>query len=279
MRDTVLIIPCYNESQRLRVNEFEEFAWQCDDVRFLFVNDGSTDGTQDLLEALARSNPDAFQVKRLERNSGKAEAVRQGMLEALESHSTYAGYWDADLATPLDAIPEFRDVLKANPQFELVIGSRVRLLGRNILRNPRRHYLGRIFATLASLALGLGIYDTQCGAKLFRVSSTVQTLFEEPFRSSWIFDVEILARMIRQRRDATLARVENVLYELPLQRWCDIDGSKVKGHDFVNAPLELLSIYWAYLRPGTGRPESGTTRASNPIIPIEDLLQAPSNAD
>ncbi len=239
------------ECQRVR-----GVARRCESVRFLFVNDGSTDGTQDLLESMARTDPDAFGVTSLERNSGKAEAVRRGMLDAVAARAVFAGYWDADLATPLEAFPEFRAVLEVNPRLELVLGSRVRLLGRHVTRDPRRHYLGRVFATFASLVLGLGVYDTQCGAKLFRVTPATRALFAEPFRSSWIFDVEILARLIRQRRghdhDADLAPVADVLYELPLNRWCDVDGSKVKGRDFVKAPLELLAIHRAYLRRGSG---------------------------
>src|SRR4051794_17444571 len=98
MRKTAVVVPCYNEAERLDAAAFCAFARAHDDLFFLFVDDGSTDGTRDVLDDLHRHDPIAFRVLRLGRNCGKAEAVRRGMLVALESEPAYAGYWDADLA-------------------------------------------------------------------------------------------------------------------------------------------------------------------------------------
>ncbi len=247
MRDTAIVIPCYNESERLDIKAFSEYAGRDGRVFFLFVNDGSTDGTQEVLEGLHRLDPDTFRLIRLERNSGKAEAVRRGVVHGLESDPVFVGYWDADLATPLEVIQGFRDLLEYRPSLEMVLGSRVRLLGREVCRSPFRHYFGRVFAFLSSFALGLGVYDTQCGAKLFRVSPTIRLLFHEPFCSSWIFDVEILARLIRARHRSRQPQAQLVLFEFPLHRWRDVAGSKLKASDFLRAPLELLAIYRRYL--------------------------------
>src|SRR5438132_292008 len=77
------------------------------------------------------------------------------------------GYWDADLSTPLDQVDRLLAALRDDPQCRLAMGSRVKRLGADIMRRPSRHILGRIFATFASGILGFGVYDSQCGAKLF----------------------------------------------------------------------------------------------------------------
>jgi dolichyl-phosphate beta-glucosyltransferase len=241
----IVVVPCFNEEQRLPVDAFRSFALDGTRVEFLFVNDGSTDGTLPLLQSLAASDPARFSLLSLERNSGKAEAVRRGILAALERRPDYCGFWDADLATPLGEITHFIKVFATRPEIEMVMAARVRLLGRSISRNPARHYFGRVGATLISSSLGLAVYDTQCGAKLFRAGSRIAELFDRPFLSRWIFDVEIIARLVRQRgRDAAA----KAIYELPIMVWRDVKGSKVRSTDFFRALKDLWKIHRAYNR-------------------------------
>jgi len=246
MASAGIIIPCYNEEKRLDVPSFTAFTSQSHRITFLFVNDGSTDRTLPLLESLKASDPTRFTVLNLQQNQGKAEAVRQGVLAALDARPDYVGFWDADLATPLDTIPGFIDMAESRPELEMIIGSRVKLLGRRIERRRSRHYLGRVFATAVSAVLGLEVYDTQCGAKLFRASSLVKSLFQQPFHSRWIFDVEIIARLIRERRGKQLPQPERVIYEFPLTEWRDIPGSKLEYRDFLRAAWELFRIRSRY---------------------------------
>jgi glycosyltransferase involved in cell wall biosynthesis len=237
----------------LDVGEFQRYASQHCQLQFVLVNDGSTDGTRRILDQLQAHDPDRFDAVHLHPNRGKAEAVRQGMLYAMSQGPELVGFWDADLATPLDAIGEFRDLLQQRPQLQMVIGARVRLLGRKIDRCRSRHCLGRAFATVASLLLNLPIYDTQCGAKLFRNTPELQRMLASPFCSKWIFDVELLARMVAsRRRDADIPAGE-VIYEMPLARWKDVGGSKLRPKDFARALFDLAVIYWTYLRPGAAR--------------------------
>ncbi|MBV8519766.1 MAG: glycosyltransferase [Acidobacteria bacterium] len=241
----IIVVPCFNEERRLPVDEFRRFTADGTRVEFCFVNDGSTDGTLRLLESLHDEDPSRYFVVNLEQNSGKAEAVRRGMLAAMERRPDFFGFWDADLATPLSEVRAFLDVFTALPRIEMVFAARVRLLGRSISRNPSRHYFGRVGATLISSSLGLAVYDTQCGAKLFRMSDAMPELFAKPFLSRWIFDVEIIARFVRQRGRDAAARA---IYELPIETWHDVKGSKVKSGDFLKALRDLWKIHRAYNR-------------------------------
>lgn len=247
----IIVVPCYNEAKRLSVDAFRQFASAHPSVRFLFVNDGSTDDTSIVLESLASSEPHRFDHLDQGQNRGKAEAVRVGMLHAIGQRARYAGYWDADLATPLAEITRFIDLLDSHPDREACFGSRVRLLGRAIERNPLRHYLGRLFATVASHVLALPIYDTQCGAKLFRITPDAELLFAEPFCVNWTFDVELIARMQALSVELGRPNAEHTIYELPLDAWHDVAGSKVHALDFFTAFFETWRVMAKYGRGGS----------------------------
>jgi dolichyl-phosphate beta-glucosyltransferase len=242
-----LVIPCYNEAKRLNVQRFREFLSQSRPVRLLFVDDGSTDRTVEVLETLRAGFEDCADILRCEKNGGKGEAVRRGILHALNhSHPEIVGFWDADLATPLDAVDRLRAVLDERPSVLMVFGARVKLLGRSIHRWPVRHYLGRTFATVVSQMLRLPVYDTQCGAKLFRVTPELRQAMQTPFLSKWVFDVEIIARFLRlYNRDSK--RLEQLIYEYPLEAWSDVGGSKVRPKDFLTALLDIARIWRKYL--------------------------------
>lgn len=234
---TLVVVPAFNEAARLQTNLFLQSRDHLPAVDFLFVDDGSTDSTAALLDDVSQS-AEHLHALHLPTNQGKAEAVRAGLNWGFDKGYTYIGFWDADLATPLDELPMFLECLQRKAHINLVMGSRVKLLGRKIERKLLRHYLGRVFATFVSIVLDLAVYDTQCGAKLFRNTKTVQDAFSSPFLSKWIFDVEILARLKRSGEE-----LESTVVELPLRTWTDVAGSKVRAKDFIQASLELLRIH------------------------------------
>jgi len=239
---TAIIVPCYQEEKRLDTAAFRAFMAQAQNIYFIFVDDGSSDGTRGVLDSLIAGYQDRAVVVSLPVNRGKGEAVRSGALHALalEPPPSRFGYWDADLATPLACIREFEDVLAARPEVEVVLGTRVALLGRDIERRLIRHYAGRTFATVASLTLNLPVYDTQTGAKLFRMNPHVAQIFSRPFGSRWVFDVEILARYLREGGSI------RGLYEHDLPKWTDVGGSKLRASDFGRSVGEMLNIYHQY---------------------------------
>ena len=244
-----VVIPCYNEAARFQADAFARFLQdgRSRAINLLFVNDGSSDSTLAVLSSFREQFPSRVAVLDQQRNRGKAEAVRNGMLHVIASgHASVTGFWDADLATPLEQIIDFLHLLEIRPELNMIFGSRVRLLGRDIQRQPLRHYLGRCFATVASVLLRLAVYDTQCGAKLFRITPELRQVLAEPFHSRWIFDVEIIARFLAMHKHDHAA-IARQIYEYPLPVWTDVAGSKVRSTDFLRAFAELATIYRRHL--------------------------------
>ena len=151
------------------------------------------------------ATPSTVSTLRLTPNAGKAEAVRTGIRADIEQGAP--------------------------------------LMGRGIRRKAARHYSGRVFATAASHALDLPVYDTQCGARVLRVTADTATLFEAPFRSRWVFDVELLARYLRLPRRPGEPDRRDRIYELALATWRDKAGSKRRWYDFVRAAVDVLAIW------------------------------------
>lgn len=244
-RDLALVVPAYNEASRLDDAAFLAFLASAPGATIVFVDDGSTDDTGARLAALrAAAPPGRVDVVMLPRNGGKAEAVRAGLLHAIGSGAGYVGFADADLSAPLAELTALQAELERFPDAWAALGSRVKLLGRTIERSERRHYLGRVFATCASIALDLPVYDTQCGLKLFRNVPAMASALRDPFTSRWIFDVELIARIAREAG----ADVAHRIREVPLESWHERGSSRLRLRDFIRAPLELLHIRRAYRR-------------------------------
>lgn len=240
-----LVVPCYDEASRLDLEPYGVALERHPGLRLLFVDDGSRDETRALLEAFAGDRPDRASVLALPSNVGKAGAVRAGVLEAFEAEPEYVAYWDADLSTPLEELPRLVARLSSDSALEIALGSRVRLLGRTIERLETRHYLGRVVAFFAAWALGVAVYDTQCGAKVLRVTARTRALFAQPFHTGWTFDVELIARWLRDRRAEGDATPKSGLIEVPLHTWHHVSGSKVRASDL---PRALLDLWWIYRR-------------------------------
>ena len=256
----IVVVPCFNEEHRLDECAFLELV-ACNDVQLLFVDDGSDDGTKAMLERLAGKS-EAIGLLELPRNAGKGEAVRQGLLHAVGSGPPIVGYFDADLATPGSELIRMVDVLESHPELAAVFGSRIARLGSHIERSPVRHYLGRIFATAASLALGVAVYDTQCGAKVFRVNDNLKMAIRTPFRSSWSFDVLLCQRLL-DGAEGLPGLPEASFLEMPLKRWTDRPGSKVGLAGSIRALADVITVgvvrHW-----GRHRPEDPVPRRTAP---------------
>jgi glycosyltransferase involved in cell wall biosynthesis len=224
---TVVVIPCFNEARRLDLRALD--ALRDAGSTPLVVDDGSTDDTVARVVAAGHGVLPAPHL-------GKAEAVRAGLVAAIADGADVVGYLDADFSTPAAEWLRLRDELLHDQTLVFVMGSRIAHLGATIERRPARHYLGRIFATAASLTLSLPVYDTQCGAKVMRVNANLQAALMTPFQSTWAFDVELLQRLL----GAGVAH--SAIREVPLKTWRDVDGGHLNPLAMARAVVELWRL-------------------------------------
>ena len=231
-----VVIPAFNEAQRLppfleRVVAY--FEGRDEPYEVIVVDDGSTDGTAELVEARDLA---MVKVLRLKPNAGKGAAVRAGMLAARGAYRVFA---DADGATPIEELKRLEPLLVAGA--DVVIGSRVLVdPGVAVTARPHRVAAGRFFNWLVA-RLGLtGIADSQCGFKAFTAPAAAR-LFEALSTRGFGFDVELLL----------LARAAGCrIVEVPVN-WADQAGSKIGV--LRHGPGMLWQIVLARRRVGRGR--------------------------
>lgn len=235
-----IIIPCFNEEHRLKKEPFLQLLYSGADVQLILINDGSTDNTHLLLEEIKKAGQQNVVIVSYPENKGKAHAVFKGMEHALyNSDSAYIGYLDADLSTSLDEFLNLATIAQQQ-QADYVFGSRIKMLNHLISRSAVRHFCGRMLTTIIDLRYQLSIYDTQCGAKLF-TPAIVKVITPGPFKTRWLFDVEIFLR-IRQ------AHIIAKGLEVPLKRWTDPGKSKISLLSFPKICGEFLQLIKYYKR-------------------------------
>ena len=218
MQKVAIIIPCYNEEKRLNSSNVE-YLMKHSEIDVYFANDGSKDNTVEVIKDIISKYQEQCFLIDFKENSGKANTIYKAINQINEYKKyDFIGYFDADFSTPSDEIIRLIKELN-NRKCEFLIGSRILLLNSGIKRKYHRHIIGRIIITLINFKFKLGIYDTQCGSKLFS-NSIIPKAFNKPFYTSWLFDVEIFIRLQKQ----------NLLQygvELPVYNWKDVDGSKL----------------------------------------------------
>ena len=260
--DTWVVVPCFNEAGRLCPEAFREAVAVQESLGIIFVDDGSLDRTPGILRRLCGRSDRLIRLT-VGKNRGKGEAVRRGLAEVLRTTSAEAvGYWDADLAAPLTEIRALRAVLNRRPDIDLVLGIRLPLRGHRVRYAPTRFALGRLFAVLTSILLRHRFRDTQCGAKLFRVTPRLRRAVAEPFLSRWVFDVELLLRCCP--RTTPLVGVFDRVYELPLEEWTSQTDSKLKPWSYAGASIDLFRIWNRTRRHRSSARDPVATRIPKP---------------
>jgi len=237
-----VIVPCYNEADRLDSEAFENFVRRNPGYHLCFVNDGSTDNTLRVIEKLRANNLNTISVLDLEQNGGKAEAVRQGVLHlSKNSQLDFIGFLDADLSTNFE---DFKDLAYTieHSNYQIVSGSRIDRMGATIAKESSRKIISLSINTIIQNILGMGFKDTQCGAKIM-TKEIAQNMFNKRFVTQWLFDVEIFMRM---KSFYGKERVKDLICEQPLKRWEHMDGSKLSMKDSLKIVGQLTKIATHY---------------------------------
>lgn len=210
-----LVIPAFDEAGRLpgtlrRVREYLD-AEEGGDYEVIVVDDGSRDGTATAAERFVEDWPQ-LSVVRLEANSGKGAAVREGMLRA---RGAQRGFSDADLSTPMEELPRLRSRLTGD--CHAAIASRGMAESILEIHQPRwRESMGRFYNVLLRALVLPGIRDSQCGFKVF-TGAAAEACFGPLETMRFGFDAEVLVRV--RRNGWTIA-------EVPVH-WRHVEASRV----------------------------------------------------
>jgi glycosyltransferase involved in cell wall biosynthesis len=162
-----VVIPAYNEETRMPAT-LETVATYLSKQEYtseiLVVDDGSSDGTCQVVRSYAAQRSEPPQMRLIESDHrGKAYAIRTGMLNA---ESKYLLFIDADLATPISELGKMIGSLEAG--HDIAIGTREGIGASRKDEPYLLHLVGRAFNLLVRIVSGLQFQDTQCGFKGFR---------------------------------------------------------------------------------------------------------------
>ena len=221
---TLLVIPCYNDTSRLRLFLPDLLSTLDERFSILISDDGSShDHREDLGDLVStfgggekKGKPELLSPIYAERNTGKGGAVLRGWASS-ESFDVLA-FTDADGAVSAGEILRAEKFFRSQEadSYDALFASRVKMLGRTVERSLKRHLSGRIFATLVSNLGGLPAYDTQCGLKFVRAGA-YQKIASHLQCQGFAFDVELCL---------LLRKFGFSIVEFPVD-WRDVPGSKV----------------------------------------------------
>lgn len=237
-----VVVPCFNEAERLSSNDFLSFIRKNSGYHLCFVNDGSTDTTLEILTALRKGREAYISVYTLDKNKGKAAAVRLGMLHMAQLEGLdYIGFLDADLSTNLSDFDDLVTTIE-DSKYKVVSGARISRIGATISRKNSRKLATITINFFIRMLLSMDFKDTQCGAKIFQ-KDVIELLFREQFVSKWLFDVELFMRM---KKHFKIAKAKELICEKPLTRWVHVDGSKLSLKESLKILFQMAKIYRHY---------------------------------
>jgi len=239
----VVIVPCFNEEDRLNLMYFNELR-AIQDTVWIFVDDGSTDNTSKILKSYSKEM-NVINL-RMERNVGKSNAIAYGMNFATREFANigWIGFLDSDGAFTSDDVKRIINMTSGIKGYDAIYTSRVKMAGRNIKRNNARHIVARLIVSLFGLVWRDIPYDTQSGFKLYKYSDHYNSILIKPFKTKWFFDIEISTRYLEYKKKQI-----NV-WEEPVSSWFDISGSKINYRQTFRISVEVIYVFFLLLRQG-----------------------------
>jgi dolichyl-phosphate beta-glucosyltransferase len=236
-----MIVPCYNEEKRIDLDYWANIVNATKDVNWIFVDDGSTDTTSNLLSKISNR----VEVKRLQNNFGKAEALRWGFRDAMLQGAEVIGFIDADGSFDRNEVVELCRRFQQKEHWEdhnktymAVFMSRSHLLNA---ASPSvgavRRKFGKIISKINSLIWSELPNDTQCGFKFFKSDSKLSVSMSTAFSNSWFFEIELLIR-IRSLQDTPL-----IIKEVPLSSIRHVKGSHTGKGNLFNSLKQILNTF------------------------------------
>lgn len=210
-----LIIPCYKESNRLPLflNSINQLPGKYP-IEIIIVDDGSPTKDFELLKnKISPLLTNNIRLIHYDANKGKGAAIQHGIENSV---GEYIGFVDADGAIPSHEVENFIQYILNNPLEDMVISSRIRILGKTVNRSLKRHLSGRVFITILNLFFSVPVYDSQSGLKIFKREkfNLIQNQISD-YR--WLWDTQVLILFYKSKFR---------MVEIPID-WSDIPGSKV----------------------------------------------------
>jgi glycosyltransferase involved in cell wall biosynthesis/tetratricopeptide (TPR) repeat protein len=237
-----IVIPCYNESQRIQLlfNALDDFSkkWK-DDYEIIIVDDGSTDNVVKVIKdnpVIQRLESEGrFILEVLQVNQGKGFALKRGVEIASGTHILTM---DADLSYHPELIIDWLKIKGSFNNNEILLGSRLHSKSENVWEKEAtpnkkmlRMFAGYIFSGITKILTTIKVRDNQSGFKLYP-ATVAKYLFEKMTISGWAHDVELLYL-------ADLNRVK--IQEMPV-KCINREGSKIS---LVSDSLKmLLQLFW-----------------------------------
>ena len=231
MKSISIIIPCYNEENRIKktLQKLQEYLLKSAlNYEIIIIDDGSKDNTFEIVKLLSFKNQN-IKIIRNKVNRGKGYSVKKGVFSAGNKYE-YIYFTDADLSTPIEELEKFIYTIQQG-NFDIVIGSRALADSKIIVHQPfYREIMGKIFNKFVKLLCIKDFSDTQCGSKLFK-TEVAKKIFSISKIHRFAFDVEILY----------IAKSHNYkIKEIPV-KWINSFGSKV--HPFFDSFRMLMDLF------------------------------------